>query len=153
MRLPPAFSGKSGQIVHLNKMLFERMLNALLIKTVMEYDLGQCKTDPWVFRLIHAETLTLIAAVHVDHVFVVGAAHGIAQFHDALVKESPTNMVGEVSWYTGCASERNWKEGAVRTKPRSPWNFLSILNATHVPTKNKRCPRQSLSRAGSKGEG
>lgn len=106
MRLPPAFSEKSGQVVHLTKGLFGlkqagRMSNALLVHTV-------------VFDLMNDETVILVVAVRVDDLFVVGEAKEAAEFHDSLNNKFPTNMVGELSWYTGCAFDRNFKDGTIK---------------------------------------
>ena len=53
-----------------------------------------------------------MVAVHVDDLFVVGGAK-VAEFHDALNNRFPSNMVGELSRYTGCAFERNFKDGII----------------------------------------
>ena len=87
MRVPRACRDKNGQVVHLNKSVYGlkqagHMFNELLVNTVVRYGLEQCKTDPWVFRLVMKdETVILMVAVHVDD--VIGAKE-VAEFHGAL---------------------------------------------------------------------
>ena len=74
--LPPGFREKSGQVVHINMSLygskqFGRMLNALLVSTVVGSGLEHCKTDLCVFRLMNDEIVMLMVAVHADDLFVV----------------------------------------------------------------------------------
>ena len=59
------------------------------------------------------ETVILMVAIHMDDLFVVGGWKEVAEFHDALNNKFPTNMVGELSWYTGCAFERNIQYGTI----------------------------------------
>ena len=89
------------------------MFNALLVNTVVGYGLEQCKTDPCVFRRTKHETMIPMVAVDVDDLFVVRGVKEVAQFHDALNKNLPTNIVRELLWYTGCAFERNFKGGTI----------------------------------------
>ena len=103
MRLPPAFRDETRQVVHLNKNSYGlkqagRMFNALLVNKVIGYGLRRCKTDPCVFRLMKNETVILMVAVHVDDLFVVGGAKEVADFHDPLNNNFPTNMAGRLSW-------------------------------------------------------
>ena len=119
MRLPPAFREKNGQVVHLNKSLYGlkqagRMFNALLVNVVVGYGLEQVKTDPCVFRLMKDETVTQMVAVHVDDLFGVGGAKEVAEFHDALNNKFPTKKVWELSWCTGCAFVRHFKDGTIK---------------------------------------
>lgn len=70
------------------------MLNTLLVNTVVRYGLQQCKSGQCVFRTLNGDTVTLMVAVHVNDLFVVGSAKGVPQLHDALIEEYPASRSG-----------------------------------------------------------
>ena len=63
---------------------------------------------------MNGETVILMVAVDLDDLFVVGGAKEVAELHDALNTKFPANMVGELSWCTGCAFERNFQDGTIK---------------------------------------
>lgn len=54
-----------------------------------------------------------MAAFHAGDLFVAGGAKEAAELQDALNNKTPTNMVGELSWYSGCAFKRTFKDGTI----------------------------------------
>ena len=128
------------------------MLNALVANTVVGYDLEQCKTNPCVFRLMKDETVILTVAAHVDELFVVGRAKGVAEFHDTLNKKKSTNMVGELKWYTGCAFERNFKDGIIIMSQTAFVEELLRRFENQSPTKTSAIPANPLLELGPRTE-
>jgi len=64
----------------------------------------QCKADPCVFRLIRDDVLVVV--------FCCRSARGL-RVSEYLMEEFQT-MGGELSWYLGCAFERDREEGVLR---------------------------------------
>ena len=69
----------------------------------------QSRTDPCVFRMIVDGKVELIMAAHVDDIAIEGSDEACRDFHAALNTNFPTNNLGELTWYTGGASKRNWE--------------------------------------------
>ena len=68
----------------------------------------------------------LIMAVHVDDIVIAGSDEACRDFHAALNTKFPTNSLGELIWYTGCAFKRNWELGTLEITQKA---FLeSMLN-------------------------
>ena len=68
----------SDKIVRLNRSLYvlqqsERQWAGLLVETVVEYSMEQCRTDPCVFRMVVDGKVGLIMAVHVDVIVIAGS--------------------------------------------------------------------------------
>ena len=129
-----------------------RTFNALLVNTVVGYGLEQCKTDPCVLRLMKDETVILMVAVHVDDLFVVGRSKEVADFYDALNNKFLTNMVGELSWYTGCTFERNFKDGTIKMSQTAFVEELLKRFENHCLTKTSAIPANPLIELGPKTE-
>ena len=55
----------------------------------------------------------LIMAVHVDDIVIAGSDEACRGFHAALNTKIPTNNLGELTWYTGCAFKRSWELGTL----------------------------------------
>ena len=71
MKLPDGCGDMSGKIVRLNRPLYGqeqsgRQWAGLLVETVVEHVMEQCRTDPCVFRMVVDGKVKLIMAVHVD---------------------------------------------------------------------------------------
>ena len=66
----------SGKIVRLNKSLYglqaSRSWHAHLTSCLKTLGFQQCLADACGFRLVEEERVSIIAVVHVDHIFVVG---------------------------------------------------------------------------------
>ena len=52
-------------------------------------------------------------AVHVDDIVIAGSDEACRDFRAALNTKFPTNNLGELTWYTGCAFKRNWELGTL----------------------------------------
>ena len=120
------------------------MPNALLVNTVVGYGLEQCKTDPCMFRLMKDGVVIPVVAVDVDDLFVVGGAKEAAQFHDALDSKFPTNMAGELSWYTGCAVERTFTDGTIEMSQTAFVEELLKRFENQCPPKTSPIPANPL---------
>ena len=76
MRLPPGCGDASGNVVLLNRSLYElkqaRRANVLLGNTLKKQGFEQCLVDPCIFRLMGDKGVKMILAVHVDDMIVVG---------------------------------------------------------------------------------
>ena len=124
MKLPDGCEDKSGEIVKLNKAVYGlkqagrqwslRLTHVLVEKVEME----QCKADPCVFRLrIDGET-TMILCVHVDDIIVAGESEVCDALYASLLQEFQTTQ-GNLSWYLGCAFERDKAGGVLRMSQRA----------------------------------
>ena len=58
----------------------------------------------------------LILVVHVDDILVSGEKEAFEELHHALNENFPTENLGELKWYRGCAAERDWQGGSVTIK-------------------------------------
>ena len=124
IKLPDGCGDKSGEIAKLNKAVYGlkqagrqwslRLTQVLVEKIGME----QCKADPCVFRLrIDGET-TMILCVHVDDVIVAGESEVCDALYASLLQEFQTTQ-GNLSWYLGCAFERDKAGGVLRMSQRA----------------------------------
>ena len=124
MKLPGGCGDMSGTTVRLNRSLYGlkqsgRQWAGLLVETVVEYCMEQCRTDPCVFRMVVDGKVELIMAVHVDDIVIAGSDETCKDFHAALVTKFPTNNLGELTWYTGCAFKRDWELGTLEITQKS----------------------------------
>ena len=62
--------------------------------------------------VVHGK-IKLIMAVHVDDIVIAGSDETCTDFHAALNTKFPTNNLGELTWYAGCAFKRNWELGTL----------------------------------------
>ena len=93
---------------------------ALLQKTGME----QSKPDPGVFRNVVDGEVTLIVCVHVGDLVVTAKDKETSNYFYAQLKEGfPVNDVGGLSWYLGCAFERDKIEGISENDANSVCRF------------------------------
>ena len=56
----------------------------------------------------------LIIVVHVDDILVGEEKEACDELHLLLNKKFPTNNLGEVRWYMGCAIERDWAKETIK---------------------------------------
>ena len=76
----------------------------------------QCRADPCVYRKIVEGVMKLILVVHVDDILVSGEKEACEELHHTLNENFPTENLGELKWYLGCAAERDWQRGSVTIK-------------------------------------
>ena len=142
MKLPGGCGDMSGKIVRLNRSLYGlkqsgRQWAGLLVETVVEYGMEQCRTDPCVFRMVVDGKVQLIMAVHVDDIVIAGSDESCRDFHAALVTKFPTNNLGELTWYTGCAFKRDWELGTLEITQKafieSMLNRFGVNSSSDIP--------------------
>ena len=78
MKLPDGCGDMSGKTVRLNRSLYGlkqsgRQWAGLLVDTVVEYGMEQCRTAPCVFRMVVDGKVELIMAVHLDDIVITGS--------------------------------------------------------------------------------
>ena len=72
----------------------------------------------YVFRLIRDGIVVMIVSVHVDGIYVAGESEACDFLSTYFLEEFQTT--GEnLSWYLGCAFERDRKEGVLRASQRA----------------------------------
>ena len=124
MKLPDGCGDKSGKVVKLNKSVYSRKQAcrrwAMHLGDVIVRKIGmeQCKADPCVFRLIRDGVVVMIVCVHVDDITVAGEFEALDFLSTCLFEEFQTTG-GELSWYLGCAFERDRKRGVLRASQRA----------------------------------
>ena len=75
----------------------------------------QSKADPCMSRKVVDGEVTLIVCVHVDDLAVTAKDKGTCDaFYSQLKEEIPVTDMGDLSWYLGCAFERDKMEGAMK---------------------------------------
>ena len=75
----------------------------------------QSIADPCVFRKVADGEVTLIVCVHVDDLAVTAKdKETFDVFYVQLKYEFPVNDMGDVTWYLGCAFDRDRVEGVVK---------------------------------------
>ena len=122
-RLPDGCGDKSGKVVKLNKSVHglkqagRRWAMHLGDVIVRKIGMEQCKADPRVFRLIRDGVVVRIVCVHVDDITVAGESEACDFLSTCLLEEFQTTG-GELSWYLGCAFERDRKGGVLRASQR-----------------------------------
>ena len=112
MKLPDGCGDMSGKIVRLNRSLCGlkqsgRQWAGLLVETVVEYGMKQCRTDPRVFRMVVDGKVELIMAAHVDDIEIAGSDEARRDFYAALNNKFPTNNLDELTRCTGFAFKRS----------------------------------------------
>ena len=77
MKLPDGSGDMSGMIVCLNRSLYglnhsgRQWAGRLLVETVVEFSMEQCRTDPCVLRMVVDGTVELTMAVQVDDTVIL----------------------------------------------------------------------------------
>ncbi|CAN0484778.1 unnamed protein product, partial [Discosporangium mesarthrocarpum] len=69
--------------------------------------------DPCLFRYMDEDEVPLLVVTHVDDMIAAGSVGDCDALSEALLTEFPTNNLGPLSWYTGCAFERDWEKGTL----------------------------------------
>ena len=80
---------------------------------VDEHGMEQCRADQCVYRKIVKGVVKLTLVVHVDDIVVSGEKETCEELHHTLNENFPTEILGELKWYLGCAVERDWQGGSV----------------------------------------
>ena len=124
MKLPDGYGDKSGKVVKLSEPVYglkqagRRWAMHLGDAIVCKMGMEQCKTHPFVFRLVRDGVVVMIVCVHVDDITVAEESEACGFLSTCLLEEFQTTG-GELSWYIGCASERDRKEGVFRASQRA----------------------------------
>ena len=120
MKLPPGCGQKTDTVVRLEKAIYGvkqagRQWSLLLNKTLIEEaEMVQSKADPCVYKRVKRGSICAILVVHVDDILIGGEEKQVEEICAILNRVFPTNNLGEVQWYMGCAIERDWKKGTMR---------------------------------------
>ena len=94
----------------------------------------QCRADPCVFRKIVEGVVKLILVVHVDDVLVSEEKEACDELHHTLNEHFPTENLGELKWYLGCAVERDLQQGSVAFKqPAMIYTLTKHFSVTAQP--------------------
>ena len=124
-KLPDGCGDKSGKVVKLNKSVYglkqagRRWAMHLVDVIVRKVGMEQCKADPCVFRLVRDGVIVImIVCVHVGDITVAGESKACDFLSTCLLEEFQTTG-GELSWYLGCAFERDRKGGVLRASQRA----------------------------------
>ena len=100
-----------------------------------EIGLEQSKSDPCLFRLMRGDRVILITVVHVDNMIVAAETSICDWFYAGLRRMFPSTDLGDLSWYLGCAFERNLDKGTLRM---SKSTFIdSIVSRFEIETESK----------------
>ena len=114
-----------------------RQWAGLLVETVVEFGMEQSRTDLCVFRMVVDGKVELIMVVHVDDIVIEGSGEACRDFHTALKTKFPTNNLGQLTWYPGCASKRNWKLGTLEITQKvfvdSTLNCFGLNSSAAIP--------------------
>ena len=94
------------------------------------------------YRKIAERVVKLILVVHVDDVLVSGEKEACVKLHHALNDFFPTENLGELKWYLGCAAERDWQQGSVIIKQ------LAMIEQVFHATQRVRNPFDGRQRGG-----
>ena len=121
MGLPAGCGDMSGEVVLLQRAVYRlrqagrqwsfRLSKVLLQKIGME----QSKAGPHVFRKVVDGEVALIVCVHVDDLAVTAKEkYTCDAFYAQLKEEFSVHDMGDLSWYLGCAVERNNMECVIK---------------------------------------
>ena len=118
-KLPDGCGDKSGKVVKRNKSVYglkqagRRWAMHLGDVIVRKIGMEQCKEGPRAFRLIRDGVVVMVVCVHVDDITVAGESEACHFLSTCLLEEFQT-AGEELSWYLGCAFERDRKRGVLR---------------------------------------
>ena len=108
----------------------------LLVETMVEYGVKQCRTDTCVFRMAVDGKVELIMAVHVDDNVIARSDETYKDCHAALVTKFPTNL-GELTWYSGCAFKSDRELGKLDVTQKafieSMLNRFGVNSSPDIP--------------------
>ena len=121
LKMPPGCGELSGRTVLLNKSLYglkqaARTWHDLLIDTLKSIGFQKHPSEPCVLRLLDPESgaVRLMIAVHVDDMVVAGNDDDCDWLRRSLSRVFPVNNLGPLTWYTGCAFERDRDNGTMK---------------------------------------
>ena len=79
----------------------------------------------------------LIMAIHVDDIVIAGSDEACRDFHAELNTKFPTNNLGELTWYTGCAFKRTWELSTLEITQKafveSMLNRFGVNSSSDIP--------------------
>ena len=85
---------------------------------VRKIGMEQCNADPCVLQLIRDGVVVMVVCVYVDGITVAEESETCDFLSTCLFEEFQTTA-GELSWYLGCAFEREMKGGVLRASQRA----------------------------------
>ncbi|CAM9252057.1 unnamed protein product, partial [Discosporangium mesarthrocarpum] len=116
VKLPQGCEELSNTVFRLNRALHglkqaSRRWNDRFTQVLLALGFDQSKADLCRFPCVSTHDVDLLVTVHVDDMIVVGTREDCNSFSKALSFEFPTNNLGPLSLYTGCAFARDWERG------------------------------------------
>ena len=121
LRMPPGCGELSGRTVLLDKSLYglkqaARTWHDLLIDTLKSIGFERHPSEPCVLRLLQPDsnTVRMMIAVHVDDMIIAGNDDDCDWLRTSLSRIFPVNNLGPLTWYTGCAFERDRENGTMK---------------------------------------
>ena len=124
IKLPDDCEDKIDETVKLNKAVYGlkqagrqwslRLTQVLVEKIGMEH----CKADPCVFRLRKYGETIMVLCDHVNDIIVGGESEVYDALYASLLQQFRTTQ-GNLSWYLGCAFERDKAGGVLRMSQRA----------------------------------
>ncbi|CAN0472479.1 unnamed protein product, partial [Discosporangium mesarthrocarpum] len=108
----------SGKTVRLHRALYgckqsSRAWNMHLTATLKSFGFEQSEADPCLLRYMDEEEVPFHVVTHVDDMIAAGSVGDCDALYEALSTEFPTNNLEPLSWYTGCAFERDWEKSTL----------------------------------------
>lgn len=115
MKLLGGCGDMSVKIFRLTRSLFGlkqigRLLAGILVKTVIEYGMEQCRTDPCFLRAVVDGKVELIMAVDLDDIVIARPDETCRDFHAASVTKFPTTNRPEKTRCFGCVYKSDWEQ-------------------------------------------
>ena len=101
MRMPQGCGALSGRVVRLNRSLYglnqaSRSWHNHLVVRLKSLGFGRSLEDAYVFRLVKAGSVAVIAGLHIDDIFAVGQKKRCDRFCEDMNHLVPTNNLGEL---------------------------------------------------------
>ncbi|CAN0487023.1 unnamed protein product, partial [Discosporangium mesarthrocarpum] len=149
VRLPLGCGALTNTIVRLNRALFgckqsSRAWNIHLTSTLKSFGFDRSMADHCLLRFLDGNENTLLIATHVDDMIAVGSRQNCDALCKALSIEFPTNNLGPLSWYTGCAFKRNWESGTRNISQTAYIDQLCERFDVSFPSSLLAAPHQSI---------
>ena len=147
MKLPYGCGERTGKVTKLDRALYGikqagRQWSAVLCQALVdEHGMEQCRADPCVYRKIVEGVVKPILVVHVDDILVSGGKEVCDELHHTLNGNFPTENLGELTWYLGCATECDWRGESVTIKQPVMIDALTML----ITPASKDTDRRSIS--------
>ena len=124
MKLPGGCSEQSKRTAKLGRAVYGlkqsgRKWGHLFADTLIADGFEQCKAYPCIFRKIVDGVVVMIVGVYVNGLLMGGSEEDCESLLASLNNFSPTNNLGECTWYDGCGIERDVELGAIKLLPEA----------------------------------